>query len=69
MKQELADSDIGHAQAKAQERVKLRHQGSRDASATVKPSEIAPGIVSRRQLTYGSPVRKAEGVNGKPAWR
>jgi len=52
-----------------QERVKLRHQGSRDAAATVKPSEIAPGIVSRRQLTYGSPVRKAGGVNGKPAWR
>ena len=64
-----SDSDSAHAQAKAQERVRIRQQGSLNTAAAVQKSEIAPGIVRTRQVAYGSPVKKGNGVNGKPAWR
>jgi len=62
MKQQIAD-----AQAKTEERVCGRHPGSQHMAASVRTSEIKPGIVRSRQVTYGSPVKKPGGVTGKPA--
>jgi len=64
-----SNSDVTRAQAQAQERVRVRRQGSLDVATSVRTAEIAPGIVRRRQVAYGSPVKKAGGVNAKPAWR
>lgn len=57
------------AQKKIEERVYGRHPASMHTAGSLWTSEITPGIVKKRQSTYGSPIKKARAVSAKPAWR